>query len=242
MHRRKTCSAYDTVAGRRAVGNDVTGGLAAQDSRAFVQARHHIAIADRDALERDALRLERTLGRGYSSVPTTGPRSFCQLALQGNDVEQIVAVDELSAFIDHRNTVAVAVESDPELRAECCHRTLQVCRRRRAASVVDVATVRRAADADDVGPEVGEYARRHLVSRAVRAVHDDAQTRQIHVRGHGLAAEGLVAIFRVVATLGATEARGVIGAHRLLERLLDARLQLVGELAARSKNLIPLSS
>src|SRR5262245_35997774 len=95
-----------------------------------------------------------------------------------NDEQQLVAVDDRAAAIDHHDAVAVAVERDAEICAPREHFAPQEFRMRRTAPVVDVETVRFGTNDNDVGAEFGEYARRHVVRRAVRAIDDDLAAAQ----------------------------------------------------------------
>ena len=59
------------------------------------------------------------------------------------------------------------------------HRELEEIRRGRSTAVVDVATVGRAADGDNLRAEVGQHTRTDFVGRAVCTVDHNLHTRQI---------------------------------------------------------------
>ena len=107
----------------------------------------------------------------------------CELARARDDVQQLIAIDDAPQMIDHDQPVAVAIECQAHVGAHARHRQLQQVRRGRAAAVIDVAAVGRAADRHDLGAEVGEDARADLVGRAVGAVDDDLKTRKVHPGG-----------------------------------------------------------
>ena len=99
------------------------------------------------------------------TVPTTGPRRAARLAaIARQDIDELIAVDEIAALVDHDDAVAVAVEREADVGSDAGDRELQEIRPRRAAAVVDVAAVRRATDGHDVGAEIGHHARRDLVA------------------------------------------------------------------------------
>ena len=60
----------------------------------------------------------------------------------GDDVEQLVTIDDPSQVIDHHQAIAIAIERESDVGAHARHRELQQVRRRRAAAIVDVAAVR----------------------------------------------------------------------------------------------------
>ena len=123
--------------------------------------------------------------------------------------------------------------ASPTLRAHAGHRELQQLRRGRAAAVVDVAAVRRAADGHDLRAQVGEHARRHLVGGAVGAVDHDLQPGQVHARRAAsrrrTPGSACASVSTRVARPRLREARVIGGCCELG---LDALLELIGELAA----------
>ncbi len=118
------------------------------------------------------------------TVPTTGPRRVpASLSERGDDVEQLIPIDDAAEMIDHDEPITVAIERKSHIGAHAGHGELQQLRRRGAAAIVDVAAVGRAADRHDLGAEVGEDARADLVGGAVGAVDDDLQPRQVSACG-----------------------------------------------------------
>ena len=179
------------------------------------------------------------------TVPTTGPSQLAGVAPRARQNEQqLVPVHAAAQLIHHHHPVAVAVEREADLRTHARNRQLQQFRRRRAAAVVDVAAVRRAADRHDFRTQIGEHPRRDLVARAVRAVDDDLVALERHARRDGRGAELL--IVRAAA----------VDAHRLAEALRfprhDGPVEQLARFGSRarpraccrceSKNLMPLSS
>jgi hypothetical protein len=84
-----------------------------------------------------------------------------------------VAVDDTSAGIDEDRAIAIAVIGDPHLTPAVDHRACEQLGRGGAASEIDVAAVRRAADAGRVVAELPEQRRRHRRRCAVGTVDDD---------------------------------------------------------------------
>ena len=83
------------------------------------------------------------------TVPTTGPLSSAgALARRGDDVDELVAIDDAAEAVDHHQPIAVTIEGDAGRGAHAGHGELQQSRRGRAAAIVDVAAVGRAADAE----------------------------------------------------------------------------------------------
>ena len=166
-------------------------------------------------------------------MPTTGPCSVAgALAVGGDDVQQLVAVRDAAEMIDHHQPVAVTVERDADVRVHTRHRRLDQLGRRGPAAQVDVAAVRRAAERDDLGAEIGEDSRRHLVGRPVRAVDDDLQSRQVGALRQHRHAELLVGDARLVDARCLAEMDRFAREGRLVEVRLDLLLEFVGQLAA----------
>ena len=61
------------------------------------------------------------------TVPTTGPRkrSPSCLRARAQDIDELVAVDQVAALVDHDDAVAVAVERDADMRSHASDRELQ---------------------------------------------------------------------------------------------------------------------
>ena len=180
------------------------------------------------------------------TVPTTGPaQRAAPLAGARDDVQELVAVDDAPEVIDHHEAVAVAVEREPDVRAHARHGQLQQVRRGRAAAVVDVAAVGRAADGHDLGAQVGEHARPDLVGGAVGAVDDDLQARSGRCPLGSVEAqnswycvrERSTRVARPEAARGARDGAAARARPRCAPR---ARRRACAPVA--SKNLMPLSS
>ena len=109
---------------------------------------------------------------------------------------------------------------------------LQIVRRGRAVTVVDVHAVRLRADRNHIGAEFVEHMARDVVGRAVRAVHHDLQSAQVQFGGKGALAEFDVAAGRIVDALGFAQPVRGVGLHLLIQCRLDGALDLVGQLGA----------
>ena len=140
----------------------------------------------------------------------------------------------MAALVDHHDSIAVAVECEPHVRADACHREFQQIGPRGAATVVDVSPVRRAAYGHDVGAEIGDHARRNLVRRPMRRIDDDFEVFEPHAgRDRGPAKLHVV---RARARHGlrlSQRARVTRDRHRV-EPCFDGFLEGVGELLSVS--------
>ena len=107
-------------------------------------------------------------------------------------------------------------------------------RRRRAAFLVDVDTIRLDADGDDVGAQFPQRFRHHLVAGAVGAIDHDAQAIEAEVARKRALGEFDIAVMDAVDAAGAAKACALREAtlHRLVEQLLDLLLDIVGQLEA----------
>src|SRR5215470_13267801 len=106
-----------------------------------------------------------------------------------DDIEELITVDEAPELIDHNQPIAVAIECDTGGGAHAGDRQLQELRMKRAAAIVDVAAVRRAADRYDFRAQVREHARSDLVRGAIRAVDDNLEPGEVHALRHGCGTE-----------------------------------------------------
>ncbi len=150
----------------------------------------------------------------------------------GDDVQQLVAVEHATQVVDHHQPVAVAVQRNAHGGAHARHGQLQQFRRRRAAAIVDVAAIGRAADGDDVGAEVGQQPRPDLVAGAVGAVDHDLHAGQVQAARHAGRAERLVVLAQCIGAARATQAIGFLREHAAFHLRLDALLEFVGKLGA----------
>ena len=98
---------------------------------------------------------------------------------------------------------------------------------------VDVQPVRLRADGDDVGAELMEYRRRHVVGGAVRAVDDDAPALEIELGREGALAEFDVAAAGILDPARLAELRRRHAGERLLHHAFDRVLDAVRKLRAR---------
>ena len=97
----------------------MTRRLAAEDAACALEHREHVAVADLGAQKLDAQsRSAISRPRLVITVPTTGPRRASALApIAGQDVQELIAIDEIAALVDHDDAVAVAVERDADMCA-----------------------------------------------------------------------------------------------------------------------------
>lgn len=120
---------------------------------------------------------------------------------------QLVAVDDLALLVDDQHAVGVAVERDSDIGAQLPDLRHERRRMGRADIAVDVEPVGLVADGDDLGAELPEGFRRHLVTGAVGAIEHDAQAFQAHVARHGTLGKLDIARIGAVDALGPAELR-----------------------------------
>ena len=134
------------------------------------------------------------LARRPSSLPAFGDHG-----------EQLVAVDQMAALVDDDDAVGIAIERDADVGAHFAHLAAQRFRRGRAAFLVDVEAVRLDADRDDVGAELPQRFRHHLVGGAVGAIDHHAQAVEDEVARQRALGEFDIAVMHAVDALGAAE-------------------------------------
>ncbi len=186
----------------------MSGGFPTQNALGLAQHRQDVAIAHRGAAKLNVGRTQRHLKSqvAHHRADHRPPQRSCLLERTRHDVQKLIAVHDAAEMIGHDEPVTVAIERDANVRAYTRHRELQKIRRGRTAAVVDIATVRRAADRHDLCAQVGENPRRYLVGGAVGAVDHDLQTRQVHARRQRRGTEFLVEEARAVRTRRTSEA------------------------------------
>ena len=152
--------------------------------------------------------------------------------MPSNDVEQLVAINDISLTVHHHDPVTITVEGDSEICALCNHALRQRLGRCRANSFVDVEPVWRNAHLDDVRTEFAEYGGRDVIGRAMRAIQNDPPLRQPEPMAHGGLAELDVATCGVLNAPSLPEHRGVYCLQRPLELRLDGNLNRIVKLVA----------
>jgi len=88
----------------------------------------------------------------------------------GDDGHDLVAVDDLPLLVADGQPVGVAVQGDADISAVFAHRLGQGARRGRAALVIDVAPIGADPDFLDLGAQLIEGGRGHLIGRAIGAI------------------------------------------------------------------------
>src|SRR5205814_9228431 len=139
LHHREDLQSRDqAVAGRRAVETEhVTRRLAAQYAAALLEQLQHVAVADLRAQELDAARAQRELEpevRHHRADDRAAQRPRFEPVAREH-IEELIAVDEVTALIDHQDAVAVAVERETHMRAHARDGELQQIGPRRSAAL-----------------------------------------------------------------------------------------------------------
>ena len=99
--------------------------------------------------------------------------------MEGEDREDLVAVDDLACSVHCEHAIAVAVERDAKIEALARDEVLQGGEVGRAAARVDVPPVGIDADCGHLGAEAPERIGSDARHRSVRAVEPDRQARQV---------------------------------------------------------------
>ena len=148
--------------------------------------------------------------------------------------EQLVAVDQMAALVDQDDAVGVAVERDADVGAHLAHLAAQRLRRGRSAFLVDVESVGVDADRNDVGAQLPQRFRHHLVGRAVGAIDHHAQAVEAEMARQRALGEFDVAVMDAVDAAGAPETGALrqFLVEAFVEQLLDLHLDVVGEFEA----------
>ena len=87
-----------------------------------------------------------------------------------NQRHQLVAVDDMTLFIDRDQTVGIAVERKANIGSARNHGLLEQFGMSRSAFLVDVETVRRNAKGNDLGTELPQGLRCDVIGRTVGAI------------------------------------------------------------------------
>jgi len=212
----------------------MAGSLAAQFPTLLVQHAQHITVTHRRAQERNTQGAAGMLQAkiGHERADDTAPQSTRPLPVRGNNVEQVVAIHDFTLPVHHDQPVTVAVQRNPEIGFVRQHGLLEKNREGRATMTIDVKTVRLIGDRNNFGAELAEDQRGNVISRTVRAVHDDFEPLEIQTVREGALAKFDVAPAGVVITLGLAERIGSRGRQRLLHHVFDGQLHVIRQLGA----------
>ncbi len=153
------------------------------------------------------------------------------LLVEGEDREDPVAVDDLSALVDRDQPVAVAVEGEAERSSALDDGALQECGVGGAAADVDVRAVRRVPDRVHGRAEPLEGVHGEAGAGPVGAVEHDVQSGEVRAEGGG----GEVDVRG--RDTAVPRDRAEAGGGRRLEQRLDRLLVPVGELPGAAEEL-----
>ena len=214
----------------------MAGWLAAEIPLVLKQAFDDIAVADIGPVETDAqfpeCQLESEIGHERSDhIPAQ--RLLAQ-ARPGDDVENVIPVDEPAVCIDEQDTVAIAVEGDAEIGLLLEDTGLQQFRVCGADAVIDIQTVWIGTDRNDLRTEFRKHLWRDVVGRAMGAVDDNLHPLETRRHRDTALAEFDVASGGIIDAARTADGLGLDGRHRLVELLLDRQLHLVGQFLAGS--------
>ena len=159
-----------------------------------------------------------------------GRQTMVLLQGQGEDGEDLVAVDEVALMIDCQTPIGVTVEGQPQVGALLDHLGLQDLGVGRSAGGVDVDAVWAVVDGDDVGTLGAESCRAGHGRGAVGTVQDDLEALEGVLLTQGPHQMIDVGVHRTRGGMDTSH----LGADRTLPRLthplLDGVLKIVDEL------------
>src|SRR5579864_80056 len=231
----------DSVAGERNVGeDDVAGGLAAEvDSRAQ-HLLEHVFVTHWRPLEADALprqrQLETQVGHQRPNHRVSLERAVT-LQKRGHRIEDMIAVGNPAFARREDGAIAVAVESDTEVRAPRLGLMRHPLGMERPAIQVDVAAVRLGVEDAYVDAQLLGERRDDIGRRTVRAIYDDAESRRAHVfRQQPRQVLDIVAAqLRVGGQRSLHRGDALEPAARVVELALDFELDGLVDLGARAR-------
>ena len=140
-----TCRAASrpSAGGRVIAEHDMARLLAADIEAVVAHMFDHVAVADRCAGQRQALRrqeaFEPQIGHHGGDQPAPGETAM-RVPIARDQRHQLVAVDQRTGLIGDQHPVGVAVERDAQIRAVRDHRRAHGLGMRRAAIAIDVCT------------------------------------------------------------------------------------------------------
>ena len=127
-------------------------GLLAAENRTFaVERLEDVAVADIRRNHAHALFFHQAM---EAEVRHRRHRDLVDTEVQRKDGDDLIAVDGLTARVDGKHAVAVAVERNPDVELPCNDAVLQRGEIRCSAADVDVVAVRLVADRLDVRTEL----------------------------------------------------------------------------------------
>ncbi len=219
--------------------DDVAGLLAAQREAVLLHRLQHVPVADRGLDQVDALALHRQLEAQVGHHGGDGGVAAQRAGLlhgDGQDRDDLVAVDLVAGRVGGQAAVGVAVQGDPEVRRVLAHDGAQPVQVGGADTVVDVeAGGLGTQGVHDLGAGPGEGLGGDVGGRAVRAVDDDPDAVQAVGQHADEVGDVLVEALGVLADPadgGAGRTVPVLTARRVLvvvglDGVLDAVVQLV---------------
>ena len=232
----------DPVAGGGEIAEDhMTRLLAAQHEIAGLHRGEHVAVTDGRLHHRDPRGIEslaQTEVRHHRDRDRVVAQQAAFVHVERGDHHDLVAVDDLAAFVDREHPIGVAVEREADVGSRRDHCGLQIVGCGRAARFVDVRAVGRRVQHGHLGTQSPEHRRAELVRGTVGAIdHDAHAVERAPVDGRNEMGEV------PVGRLFLDERR--VGRNRLAgtgaQLVLDALLGRVVELAtAGSKQLDPV--
>ena len=213
--------------------DDVTGLLAAKREPVRIHRLKDVAVTDLGLVDVNVVLTHRqdeaevAHDRRDDGV---GGQAMVLLQSQGEDGDDVVAVDDVAIVVDGQAAVGIAVEGQAHIGPDLDNLGLQLLRVSGTAALVDIEAVRLVVDRDDLRTLGLEGGRGGVVGGTVGGVEDDLQTLEGVLLSQGT---------HQVVDVGVDGLRGVTDASdlvadgsgpRLPHALLDGVLEIVGEL------------
>ena len=164
--------------------------------------------------------------------------------LGGTGDEDVVAVDQLTFFIEAETAVGIPVMCDADVRTALEYRTAQRVQMCRATAVVDIHTIRQCMDHLHLCAETAEHFRHRLIGGTVRAVeHNLHPVEPLPAGAHHIVdilVEEIVSILHDPNVL-ARRARGIVIRLEATHEYFELIFHRIGQLVAvPAKKLDPI--
>ena len=150
-------------------------------------------------------------------------------------MQQLVPVVQGPIRSHHHQAVAIPIQGNAQVGPLVLHRLAQGSRGSGAHSGIDVETVGFGTYGPDLGPQLMEYIRRHVVGGPMGAIHHQLQPPQVELIGKGALAELDVAPPGIADAPGPPQPGRLDTTHGAVNTGLDGLLHPVRQLAAAGR-------
>ena len=164
----------------------------------------YMAVTDRRAHKRDVALLQcqfQTEITHHRPNHTTLKQPLV-LPIRGENVKQLVSIDDFTPGIHHDHTVTIAVQGDTQIRTMLKYRLADKLRIGRSTLLIDIQAIRINAHCNYVGPEFLKYGGSHLVCRTIGTINNNFKTAQRDFEGYGAFAKLNITTGSIINTGG----------------------------------------